>query len=101
MTNRTLSPLDLRVKSGPKIVAEGDFALSMTMGELEAASWLARATCGCGCGGTAILDRKKLRACGLYDVPLSVVVPRLRNASPCKGGIIINIIDPWRDNLDP
>lgn len=102
MTNRThqLTPLDHRVQSGSKIIADGEFALSMTMNELKAASWIAKATCGCGCGGTAYLDRKQIAAAGLSDVPLSVVVPKLKNASRCRGAIVITIIDPWSYALD-
>lgn len=90
----------MRVKSGLKIVADGDFALTLTMNELKSAGWLAKAKCSCGAGHHDFIDHAKIAALGLCDEPLSAFVHRLKPSWPCGAPIEVVIVDPWRDNLD-
>jgi hypothetical protein len=93
----TLSPLDLRVKSGLKLVASGQEALAFTPRELERRRYLARARCACGHRDfipPKVLQRRP-------DEPLAVL---LKNKLICKKcgdrSPVVEIVNPWRDNLE-
>ncbi len=98
MANNIPSALDLRVASGLKLMATGEDALGLTHAEVQAAGWLARARCNCG--HRAFIDHVGFVRDGEGDHQLSEISGRLVCAACQSRSVVIEIVDPWRDNLE-